>query len=69
MTTTDDILPRWLSTKEAAVTVLFWLDRQPDKALNHLRILCELAELPDCLRDHFIRPLDPYLASRGLNEP
>jgi len=54
MTITDDILPRWLSTKEAAVTVLFWLDRQPDKALHHMRLLCELAEVPDFLRDHFI---------------
>jgi hypothetical protein len=69
MTTPDDILPRWLSTKEAAATVLFWLDRQPDKARHHLRILCELAEMPDCLRDYFMRPLDPFLASRGLNEP
>ena len=51
---TEEILPPWLSTKEAAVKVLFWLYLQPDKASHHIRILCELAELPDYLRDRLV---------------
>jgi hypothetical protein len=55
MTTTDE-LPPWLSTKEAAFRVALWLSRQPDRALHHMRLLCELAELPDYLRDSLIEP-------------
>jgi hypothetical protein len=56
MTTTDDILPRWLSTKEAAFRVALWLMRQDDRALHHMRILAELAEVTGDLREAFLKP-------------
>ena len=54
---TEDTLPRFLSTGEAAFACQLWYHRQPDKALHHIRILCELAEVRDYLRDGFITPL------------
>ena len=54
---TEDTPPRFLSTRGAAFACLLWYHRQPDKALHHIRILCELAEVRDFLRDGFITPL------------
>jgi len=53
----EDTPPRFLSTHEAAFARLLSYHRQPDKALHHIRILCELAEVRDFLRDGFITPL------------
>jgi hypothetical protein len=49
-------LPRGLSTKEAALHVAMWLSRQPSRRLHHMRVLCELAELPPCLRMILLKP-------------
>jgi hypothetical protein len=54
---TEDTPPRFLSTHEAAFARLLSYHRQPDKALHQIRILCELAEVRDFLRDGFITPL------------
>jgi hypothetical protein len=56
MTTTIDDLPPWLSTKEAAFKVALWLLRQPDRALHHMRILAELAEVTGDIREAFLKP-------------
>jgi hypothetical protein len=53
---TEDTLLRFLSTREAAFACLLWYHRQPDKAPHHIRILYELAEVRDYLRDGFITP-------------
>jgi hypothetical protein len=54
--TMNDALPVWLTLKEAAIEVLRWLYPQPDRSLHHVRLLCELAELPDYLREGLLRP-------------
>ena len=52
----NDELPSWLTIEEAAFQVALWLYRQPDRSLHNMRVLCELAELPDYLRDSLIEP-------------
>jgi hypothetical protein len=54
--TMTDELPPWLSTKETALAVAGWLMRQPDRSLHHMRLLCELAELPEDLRAGLLKP-------------
>jgi hypothetical protein len=41
---------------ETALKVALWLSCQPDRSLHHMRVLCELAELPDYLRAGLLRP-------------
>jgi hypothetical protein len=52
----NDELPPWLTTKEAAIRVALWLMRQDDRALHHMRILAELAEMTGDLREAFLKP-------------
>jgi hypothetical protein len=63
----NDDLPPWLSTREAAFECLLWLNRQPDRALHHMRLLCELAEVPDFIREWAIRP--PWRGCTGPKQP
>jgi hypothetical protein len=52
----NDELPPWLTTKEAAFQVALWLMRQPDRALHHMRILAELAEVTGDIREALLAP-------------
>jgi len=52
-----DELPPWLTTKEAAFQVALWLMRQDDRALHHMSILAELAEVTGDIRDALLKPL------------
>jgi hypothetical protein len=69
MTTTDDTLPRWLSTKEAALKVALWLSCQPDRALHHMRVLCELADLPHDIRKALLKPPWQRDTDRAVSAP